>query len=268
MSLGAYNNNIKKKDYSPVTYSPVKLFNSQTKVDPSALNFAFWKGLLRISITPLKNKSEGSVAELDKDNSIDIYLGPSKAKLFLQYMEEFRKSPDKFTNVGVGTNKGIIYLTNGKDEFNTESLFLVIKLIDFENGSVLSCIAYEFNNDYFGITNYVDGTTFDKNYDYSKYLELDMLIDVLTSYVNSCNYAIASSIIDANKYEMSRLNTKIASIQEKLGIDINKKSSYSNNQSYWNNNGTSTTTSSSSNTEQYENLNQLVDDISSMIIEE
>ena len=38
MALGTYNNsgNNSKKDYSPTTYSPVKFFNSESKVDPSA----------------------------------------------------------------------------------------------------------------------------------------------------------------------------------------------------------------------------------------
>lgn len=276
MALGTYNNsgNNSKKDYSPTTYSPVKFFNSESKVDPSALNFTFWKSLLKISIIPMKNKSEGSVAEMDKDNSIDIYLSPMKAKLFLYYCNEFRKDPNKFTNVGIGTNKGIIYLTSGKTEFGIDSLFVIIKLIDFENnGNVSSCIAYEFNTEnYFGIVDYAGGAEFNKNDEYSKFIELDMFIEVIESYVSSSNYAIAATVVDNNKYDVARVQNKISTIQEKLGIEIGKKS-YSNNNGgskYWNNGGNTSNNSNTNNTspEQYDNLNQLVDDISNMLIED
>ena len=268
MSLGTYNSNSnnKKKDFSPTTYSPVKFFNSESKVDPSSLNFAFWKSLLRISITPMKAKAEGSVPELDKDNSIDIYLSPMKAKLFLQYANDFRKDPNKFTNVGVGTNKGIIYLTSGKNEFGVDSLFVIIKIIDFEHNEILSCAAYEFNRNIFGITDYTEGANFNQNYDYAEFIEFDMFLDVISSYVSSVNYAIAASVVDNNKYDVSRLSTKITSIQEKLGIDFKKSSGGVNNNSYWNNN--SNKNSNNSNPEHYDNLNQLVDDISSMMVEE
>ena len=243
MSLGTYNSNSnnKKKDFSPTTYSPVKFFNSESSVDPSSLNFAFWKSLLRISITPMK------------------------AKLFLQYANDFRKDPNKFTNVGVGTNKGIIYLTSGKNEFGVDSLFVIIKIIDFEHNEILSCAAYEFNRNIFGITDYTEGTSFNQNYDYAQFIEFDMFLDVISSYVGSVNYAIAASVVDNNKYDVSRLSTKITSIQEKLGIDFKKSSSGVNNSSYWNNNGNK---NSSANPEHYDNLNQLVDDISSMMVEE
>lgn len=277
MSLGTYNNsNNKKKDYSPITYSPVRFFNSESKIDPSSLGFSFWKNLLKISISPMKNAAEGSVPEMDKDNSIDIYLSPLKAKLFLEYATEFRLDPNKFTNIGIGTNKGIIYLTSGKTEFGTDSLFVVIKLMDFEQGSVTSCIAYEFNRNTFGISNYTGGTNFEKNYDFAQFTEFDMFVETIFSYVSSVNYAIAASVIDNNKYENSRLNTKITSIQEKLGIDTNKKSSYNGGASsnnYWNNNGGSNSSpnmniSSSNSPEHYDNYNQLVDDISSMMVED
>ena len=243
MSLGTYNSNTnnKKKDFSPTTYSPVKFFNSESSVDPSSLNFAFWKSLLRISITPMK------------------------AKLFLQYANDFRKDPNKFTNVGVGTNKGIIYLTSGKNEFGVDSLFVIIKIIDFEHNEILSCAAYEFNRNIFGITDYTEGTSFNQNYDYAQFIEFDMFLDVISSYVSSVNYAIAASVVDNNKYDVSRLSTKITSIQEKLGIDFKKSSGSVNNSSYWNNNGNK---NSSANPEHYDNLNQLVDDISSMMVEE
>jgi hypothetical protein len=141
------------------------------------------------------------------------------------------------------------------------------------NGNVSSCIAYEFNTEnYFGIVDYAGGTEFNKNDEYSKFIELDMFIEVIESYVSSSNYAIAATVVDNNKYDVARVQNKISTIQEKLGIEIGKKS-YSNNNGgskYWNNGGNTSNNSNTNNTspEQYDNLNQLVDDISNMLIED
>ena len=74
-----------------------------------------------------------------------------------------------------------------------------------------------------------------------------MFIQVLKSYVENVNAAIAASIIDSQKYDMNRITTRINSIQEKLGIQTS-----SNNggkgfaKSFFDNNSGSDTTSSSS----------------------
>ena len=59
MALGTYNNSetIQRRIIRQQLIL-VKFFNSDSKVDPSALNFTFWKSLLKISIIPMKNKSE------------------------------------------------------------------------------------------------------------------------------------------------------------------------------------------------------------------
>lgn len=268
MSLGNFNSNVKKKNYSPITYSNFKLYNGESKVDPTCLNFAFWNGLMRISITPIAMKQD-STPKLEKESSVDFYIGPNKAKMFLYYLKEFKTNQDKYINVGIGTNKGILYLTNGKNEFGVESMFIVIKLIDFPNNKIIAEAAYEFNTNIFGITNFKDqNLKFDKNYDFAKFAEIDMLIDIMTSYINSASYAYAATVIDANKFDTSRINTKINSIQEKLGIDY-KKTSYGTSQSYWDSDTSSNKTSNDYSTpDQYDNISQLVEDISSMVVED
>ncbi len=246
MSLGSYNN--KKKDYSPVTYSPVRFYNSESKVDPTSMSFSFWKSLLKISIAPYQqNQNEGSYPSIDKDSSIDIYLSPMKAKQLLLCCERFQKNPSEFTNIGVNTNKGIIYLTNGVSEFNTDSTFVVIKIVDPESGNITSAITYEFNKEFYAITDYTGGSNFNKNYDYSTWIEFEMFKTVLKSYVESANCAIAATVIDNNKFDVSRLTSRISSIQEKLGIQFNGGGNSSGGyaKSYFDNNSGS---SSSSNT--------------------
>ena len=269
MSLGNFNSNVKKKSYSPITYSQFKLYNGESKVDPTCLNFAFWNGLMKISITPINQKSEESSPKLDREKSVDFYIGPNKAKMFLYYLKEFKTVQNKYNNVGIGTNKGILYLTNGKNEFGVESMFIVIKLIDFPNNKITAEAAYEFNTNIFGVTNFKNqNLEFDRNFDFAKFAEIDMLIDIMTSYINSASYAYAATVVDASKFDVSRINTKINSIQEKLGIDY-KKNSYGTSQSYWDSDRSSGSSSNDYSTpEQYDNISQLVDDISSMVVED
>ena len=249
MSLGTFNNGVnKKKDYSPVTYSPVRFANPDSKIDPSGLSFSFWKSLLKISIAPYTSNANGSFPTIDKDNSIDIYLSPMKAKILLDNCIAFQNDIHRWDNIGVNTNKGLIYLTDGREEFGVDdgSIFLVIKLIDSESGEITSAIAYQFVNNYYAITNYKGGSNFAKEVSTSN-PELEMFIQVLKSYVENVNAAIAASIIDSQKYDMNRITTRINSIQEKLGIQTS-----SNNggkgfaKSFFDNNSGSDTTSSSS----------------------
>ena len=243
MSLGTYNNNgnIKKNDYSPTTYSQVKFFNSTSNIDASAMSFSFWKGLLKISIAPVKT-GEGSNVEIDRDNSIDLYLTPAKATLLHQYGLMFKEDPTRFQNVGVSTNKGLIYFTTGESEFNIPAgkMFVVIKIVDSESGNVTSAIAYEFNSSqYYGIVNYVGGSTFEKDTNFANTFEFDMLMRVFESYIDSSSYAMAATVVENMKYDMSRINTKLTSIQDKLGIEVVKSRQY-RNKSYFDDNGGNT----------------------------
>lgn len=219
MSLGTYNNSNAKKDYSPTTYSPVRFYNSESKVDPSCMSFSFWKQLLKISISPYnQNTSEGSYPSIDKDASIEIYLSPMKAKLFLSYLKNIRDTGKcEWNNVGVNTNKGIIYFTEGK-EFGQNGQFIVIKIIDQESGNCMSSIAYEFNSNYSAIVNYNGGSDFNRDNTFAPSIEFDMFISVLENYVESVNYAIAATVVDNQKFDVSRITTRIMSIQDKLGI--------------------------------------------------
>jgi|GEM_PF-1624294 len=269
MALGTYSNkSSQKKNYSPETYSQVRFFNPDSKVDPSAMSFSYWRGLMKISLSPIK-VAQGSSPEIDRDNVTEIYLSPIKALLFLLYVEAFKKDPSLYANSGVTTNKGIIYITNGKSEFNMteDTAFIVVKLVD-ESGNVTSSIAYEFGKSgYFGITDYNGGTNFQKNYDYADTIELDMFIKTLASYVSSANNAIAGSVAEAMHYDINSIKSKLTSIQESLGIETNKSygnAPKSNASSFWNNNGSSSSSLNNNNVQgsDYENYNELIDDLS------
>ena len=142
------------------------------------------------------------------------------------------------TNVGVAAGaEGLIYICDGK-EFSAEGPCLVIRKID-ENGNSTSTFVYEFRmNTHSSIVNYVEKT---KSFDSNGYplLEIEQVINLLKSYYESMTMAIAYSIQETNKYDNSRLNTKLKVMGEKLGVEFNKqgdnRSSRSSNTSYFNN---------------------------------
>lgn len=266
MSLGTYNNaNNSKKDYSPVTYSGVRFFNSESTIDPSSMSFSFWKGLLKISIAPIKT-GEGSNPEIDKDNSIDIYLTPMKASILFKYISNY--NCDVFDNAGVSTNKGIIYITDGRKEFGIPSghVFIVIKILDQETGSIKSAIAYEFNSsNHYGIVNYVNSNEYEKNTQYAGSAELELFCTVLSTYIESSTYSMAASVVENMKYDVSRLTTRITSIQDHLGIEHGKNKTQYRNGSYFDRNNNVSSSYSGRETETVDSYDNLIDDISAVM---
>lgn len=233
------NQNGGNNTFSPSTRSSFRFFNSTSKVDNTCLNFTYWSSLLKITMNPIIVQ-EGSANKVDTNNHIDIYLSPSKAQMFLHCIQQFRANPDAYTNIGVPTNKGVIYIANGEKMYNVKGTFIVINLIGAD-GSKEGEAAYEINTtDVYGIVNYVNSNDFEKYTDYSSSIELDMIETLLKSFVEAYTSAMASSVLEANKANDNRTFNFIKDAREKLGIKSENSSSKFNSKSSWyNNNSTS-----------------------------
>lgn len=231
--------------FTPSTRSSYRFFNSASSVDNTSLSFTYWNSLLKITMNPIIVQ-DGSANKVDTNNHIDIYLSPSKAQMFLHCIQLFRSNPNAYENIGVNTNKGIIFIANGKKMYGEKGTFIVINLINNENGKKEGEAAYEINTDVYAITNYSGGTDFSKNYDYSCDIELDMIETLLKSFIEAYTNAVASSILEANKFNDNRLFSFIKDARDKLGISKNESSSNKYNKSSWfNNNGNNTISSES-----------------------
>lgn len=232
MALGDnYNNN--KKNYSPSVYSQYKFNNIESAIDKTTLAPSFWNSMLKISIAPMKGNDPNNV-EFDYDNGINIYLNHTKARMLYQEICKFQENPEQFNNVGVPSGAGLITITNGK-EFGKNATCIVIRKLNSETGAVESSFAYEFKSDYhYSIRNFDESNNgFDKVY-YNE-LELEQFKMLLTSYYESMTGAVAYSVIDNMKYDMSRINTKLNSVAEKLGVSYGKgNKGTGGNNSYFN----------------------------------
>ena len=252
--------------FTPSIRSAYRFFNSASSVDNTALTFTYWSSLLKITMNPIIVQ-EGSANKVDTNNHIDIYLSPSKAQMFLHCIKLFRKNPDAYENIGVNTNKGIIFIANGEKMYGKKGTFIVINLINNDNGEKEGEAAYEINSDVYAISNYNGGNNFEKYYDYSQDIELDMIETLLNSFIEAYTNAVASSVLEANKFNDHRLFSFIKDTREKLGItrDTTGGSSKYNKSNWFNSNTGNNSISAESpktNSAEYEDV---MNDISSLM---
>ena len=254
--------------FTPTTRSSYRFYNANSSIQNSVMGFSFWNSLLKITINEVIVK-EGSANKVDTDNHIDMYLSPSKAKLFLQAIQMYKSNPDVYMNLGVNTNRGAIFIANGKNMFGRGGACIVINLINNETGEIESEAVYEFNTkDVYIITDYQGGTNFRKDTSYANSLELDMFENLLIQFINAYTNAVASSIIECNKYNDNRQFSFIKDVREKLGISKNDGGSSRNyNRSNWfNNNGnTSSTISDNSSKHESSSYDDVLADIESIM---
>ena len=229
MALGdRYENN--KRDYekkkSPTLYSKYSFSNQESELDPTKLNFTFWNGLLKIAIAPLKPGTN----EYDYDNAGAIYITYYKAKLLADEISLFMNDPETYNNLGVPSGTGLISISNGKDLTGKVTPCLIIRQINAE-GKASATYLYEFRREHhYTIRNYNESdSSFDKIYNND--LEIELLRRILLDYYQSINGAYAYSVIDYNKFNNSRINTKLDSIAEKLGISYTYNNSNNNRKS-------------------------------------
>lgn len=232
----AYDNN-KKEDFRPNTYSPIKFSNLDSEVEKSNLSFTFWKGLLKISIAPLKPSNDGSILPDYKKES-SIYLSPSLAYMAYNQIQKFISGNYDNNCVRTKTSDGILKISKGED-YGTENAILTIEQAKSKEDIVLGHI-YEFKQkEYYGIDNFSEeGFKFDKHY--YENLEIDFLMIMLKSFYESSTYAIAHSVVDNNRFNNKYNSNKLNSIAEAVGVEYksgykksnNKPSAFDDNSSY------------------------------------
>lgn len=243
MPLGDYNNNDnnKKKYYEPTLYSPYGTSNTDG-VDPSALSYSFFNGMLKITISPMKpGAKQGDKQLWDHDNAVSVWLTHVKARMLYNEIEQVMSDPDATDNAGVTTgNEGLISFSNGK-EVGASHPCLIIRKVDQNDGSVTATYVYEFKTDhYWAVRNFdpQNPTQYDSHT--YQYLEIDTLKSLLKEYYTSIGGAGAYANMYAQRFDANRINTKIGLIMDKLGIEqsaeYGNRGGGRNNQSFFNSN--------------------------------
>lgn len=206
-----------KKDFRPTYHSYARMKNPSSTVDPSELSFDFWKGLLKIIISPKVDDSSVDYDVYDRKNNIEICLNHTRARILYEEMAMLKENPDTYKSVGVNSGAtGLITVSNGK-EFGINGFCLVIRKMELD-GTINSSYMYQFKqNTHFAIRNFDENTLkYDKHYYDS--VEYDEFMCLLRNYYENISGFIAASVIDAQRFDNSRLHTKLGLMMDKLGI--------------------------------------------------
>ena len=240
MAYNSYSNNKDaNKPFEPNVYTAYRWNNAESNVDKTCMTTGIWKQLMKIGIFPIK-ETNGDNISFDMENGLIVYLNHAKAKMLANELRNFLHDPDTYNGVGVSSGQVTITISNGS-EFGTKNPIFVIRKVD-DVGNVTSSFAYEVKSDYyFAIRNYTGGREFSKEIETYRNLEIEEMIMVLEDYCKSMTYAVAYSMMDANKYNYDRALGRINSIADKLGIEVNrtstKGSGFSSSTSFFNNAG-------------------------------
>lgn len=230
MALGDnYNNSNeqKEKKYNPTVISDYKMSNPEG-IDPSALSFSYWNGLLNIKIAPKKANSNEEFASYDYDNAASVFISHGKARVLVEEIKRFRESNGSIDNVGISTKHGLLSVCDGKS-FGVSGPLLVVRDLDPNTGAVIAKYIYQFKTGFhYGIENFneTDSQYTTNNYDY---LELDQFVTILEQYYLSMTNAFAYSVINANRFNETRVKNDLDAIKDNLGIPKSGNYSYKNN---------------------------------------
>lgn len=259
-----YSNDNNKKYEDPTVYSPLNFKNPDADIDPSRLSFSYWKNLLKIIISPKLEERPGDkfTQYADAKSSGAIFINSMKAKILHDEIVYMLENPGTINNVGVSSGPtGLISFCEGK-EYGVPGYVLVIRKLD-EEGATQSSYIYQFNtgNYYNSIRNFDEMTAKFNKHGYDR-VEIDAFLQLLLNFASAQDYAIAYTVVDATKFENTRMQTKLDLLLDNFGLK--SRSGNSNNatpgRSFFNNNGGSDN-SSASNSSRKTSLENLADEL-------
>ena len=221
MALGNGDNN-NRKYYDPTVYSHYSTSNSEG-VDPSALSFQFYNGMLKLIITPMKPNANPNDKNIwDKDNAVTVWITWFKAKMLYDEIKYVLENPDTCFNGGISIGaETLVSFSTGK-ELGVSSPCLIVRKINQDTGEMISVYAYQFKDNYKGyksVRNYDPNNPSEFESHMYKNLEVENLLTLLKQYYESCSGAYAYSTLYAARYDIQKNNTKMELIMEKLGIE-------------------------------------------------
>ena len=227
MALGDDNKNGNKGNYENEFFSPTKLVNYNEKM---SIGFSFWKRMLKITISKI-NEGDSS----DKyDKLAYVHLTPDKASMLLEALKKARETPD----VTFGVDSGMSETKNVSAFTNTDKgMIFTIAKVDL-NGKITDQFDYLFDKESAYTLSWKDFQSMDFERTPLPENEIDRFALVLEQFVVSMTGAVPYGVCDMNRFDNSRINTKLNKICEKMGIEFKGgKGGYSSSNSYFSRNG-------------------------------
>lgn len=224
----ATNNNDQNKKQEKEYYSPFKLYHAESVVDQSTMQISYWNQMMKIIFAPLLPNSTPDSPKYDYDNKGVVCINHVQAYMLAQEIATLLQDQELYRNVGiVNTNNGNLLCVSNGVEYGVTTPCLVLRKIG-DNGEIVYAYIYQFRDDKYSVRNF-DETTKEYDKNFFPTVELELFRDTLIEYYKSMSGALAYSVVDMMKYDTSRVNTKLDSIAEKLGIEYGSKRQYNGN---------------------------------------
>lgn len=239
------------KLYENTYYSRLGIKNPNTKL---RLGFSFKSGMLVVEIAEEKEGFKYDILS-------SCYLTPTKAALMYNQILEFKSQVEsgkykEGTAFGVNTGMGDI------------STVLLIHQVDGNNavtlgkvnseGNYISKFTFTFNKAYhFGITlsDYTVMSSCKK--DIYDDIELEQFVQIIKSFAENMNGAVAYSTIDLARFDYKAMMNKMNPIYDKLGIERKSYHNSSSENNFFSGNNGGFNRGTSSNT----TLDDVMDDL-------
>lgn len=228
MAIGDNNNNGNANNgaklFESTYYSRIRFKNGENKL---CLTPYFRSGLLVLEISELK---EG----FKYDTVINIFLSPTKAKLFaeeIRLFKEYLKAgdiiPGKAFGVNAGMNEKVSFIGLHADA--EKNIYITIGKID-GSGNITESATTSLNRDYHFALEWENINSMDVAKAFYDNIELDQLYELVTDFARHMNGSLAYSVADLTRFDTARVLRKMDPIYDKLGIERRgSEGGYNNN---------------------------------------
>lgn len=213
-----------KEFYENTYYSRLRFKNEEGLL----LGFSFWKGMLKVNISKFVDNEY-------KELSV-IHLSPMKAKLLadqLKVLKTFDASDTTSVGVDTGTTdvRNLIVVGNYANATVAGQKYVLIGKVT-PDGNLIEDNTFVFNADYNFALNFEDLKKMKCSKKFDNDLELDLFITTLEQFYTNMIGAGAYAVIDMQRFDMSKINTKIGLMMDALHIEKPGRGDQSN--SYFN----------------------------------
>jgi len=254
MAIGDFNSNgnnqSNNKAYENTYYSRIRFKNGDKQI-----NYNFHSGLLQLEAGTIDNNNGFKF-----EAAATIYLSVMKAHLlvsqidtFLAYREAGEIDPNKAFGVTAGMGEKISFIGFSTDE--NKKIYITIGKFD-GTGAITESFKYEFANDYHYALEWNDITANDIIKVYDNTAEVIVFRNLIADFARNMNGAVAYSVADTTRYDLSRMNRRVDQIFDRLGIERQQYNG-GGNRNYGNNNFLSNASSTSKSTS-YEDVEDLL----------
>ena len=220
---GSDNNATRRNTPEYSYYSRYSFMSSDKSVN---LKFEFRSGLMQCKLY-----QRASETSWNQDPTEIIYLSPTKAAMLSEQITKFKEYMnsdviDESVAFGVngGMNEKVSFIAFHTNE--NKDVFITIGKFD-GNGTITEKLTCDLRSDFNYGLKWNNLSNMDIEKVYYKYIELDLIHNMVTDFARNMSGALGYSVNDIGRYDVARILNKMDPIYDKMGIErINSSNSF------------------------------------------